>query len=122
MELQPSSFPSDCSKIAYLITLMSWRVLAWAMAVWEQQLAMYSSLEEFVAEVKKVFDTPLCRREDTRKLLQLRQGSLSVADYAVDFRTLASARFPYTVVPIRPSESSWNPEALFDMFLFNFLI
>lgn len=26
-ELQPSSFPSDCSKIAYLITLMSGRVL-----------------------------------------------------------------------------------------------
>eukprot|EP00063_Salmo_salar_P023125 XP_013997960.1 PREDICTED: protein FAM127C-like [Salmo salar] len=54
IELQPSSFPVDCSKIAYLITLMSGRALAWATAVWEQQSAVCSSLEEFVAEIKKV--------------------------------------------------------------------
>lgn len=35
-ELQLSSFPSDRLKIAYIITLMSGRVLSWAMAVWEQ--------------------------------------------------------------------------------------
>jgi hypothetical protein len=38
--LQPSSFPSDRSKIAYIITLMSGRALAWATAVWEQQSAV----------------------------------------------------------------------------------
>ena len=53
-ELQPSSFPSDCSKIAYLITLMSGRALTWATAVWEQQ----PSLEGYVGEVRKVFDAP----------------------------------------------------------------
>ncbi|XP_036845748.1 protein LDOC1-like [Oncorhynchus mykiss] len=36
-ELQPSYFPSDRSKIAYLITLISGRALTWATAVWEQQ-------------------------------------------------------------------------------------
>ena len=35
-ELQPSSFPSDRSKIAYIITLMLGRALSRAMAVWEQ--------------------------------------------------------------------------------------
>ena len=44
IELQPSSFPSDRSKIAYLITLMSGRVLTWATAVWEQQSALCSTL------------------------------------------------------------------------------
>ena len=99
-ELQPSSFSSDHSKIAYLIKWMSGKALIWAMAVWEQQSAVCISLEEFVAEVKKVFDAPLSRREAARKLLQLRQDSLSVADYAVDFRTLAA-------------ESAWSPASLF---------
>ena len=44
-------------------------------------------------------------REAARKLLQLRQDSLSVADNAVDFRTLAA-------------EGAWNPEALFGTFLY----
>ena len=74
------------------------------MAVWEQQSAICFSLEEFVAEVKKVFDSPLSGREAARKLIQLRQDSLSVADYAVDFRTLEA-------------ESAWNPELLFNTFL-----
>ena len=39
IELQPSSFPSDHSKIVYLITMMSRRALVWATAVWEQQSA-----------------------------------------------------------------------------------
>ena len=43
-------------------------------------------------------------RKAAQNLLQLRQDSRSVADYAVDFRTLAA-------------ESAWNPEALFNMFL-----
>uniref|UniRef100_A0AAZ3SS91 DUF4939 domain-containing protein n=1 Tax=Oncorhynchus tshawytscha TaxID=74940 RepID=A0AAZ3SS91_ONCTS len=102
--LQPSSFPLDRSKIAYLITLMSGRVLNWATAVWEQQPAICVSLEGFVGEVKKVFDAPFSGREAARKLIQLRQDSCSVADYAVDFCTLAV-------------ESAWNQEALFDMFL-----
>ena len=41
-ELQPSLFP------AYIITLMSWRVLAWATAVWEQQstVSEYTGVSE----------------------------------------------------------------------------
>ena len=57
-----------------------------------------------MAEVRKVFDSPMSGRKETQKLLQLRQDSRSVADYAVDFRTLAA-------------ESAWNPESLFNTFL-----
>ena len=52
---------------------------------------------------EKSFEAPVSGREAARRLLQLRQDSLSVADYAVEFRTLAA-------------EGAWNPEALFDMF------
>jgi hypothetical protein len=66
--------------------------------MWEQQ---------FVVKVRKVFDSPLSGREAARKLLQLRQDTRSVADYTMDFCTLAD-------------ESAWNSEALFDMFLHGF--
>lgn len=102
-ELQPSFFPLDCSKVAYFITLMSGKALAWAMAVWEQQATVCFSLEEFMAKIKKVFHSLLSEREAARKLLRLRQDSLS-ADYAVDFNTLVA-------------ESAWKPEAPFDTFL-----
>ena len=102
--MQPSVFPSAHSRIVYFITLMSGRALAWATMVWEQQSAIFLSLEEFEAEVRKVFDSPLSGREAAHKLLQLRQDSRSVADYAMDFRMLVA-------------ESAWNLEALFVMFL-----
>ena len=58
--------------------------------MWEKQSAVSLSLEEFVAEVRKVFEALVSRREAARKLLQLRQDTLCVADYMVDFRTLAA--------------------------------
>jgi hypothetical protein len=76
-------------KIAYIFTLMSGRALSWASAVWEQQSAICSHLEEFMAEVSKVFESPVSGRKVASKLLDLRQNPRSVADYAVDFRTLA---------------------------------
>jgi hypothetical protein len=57
-----------------------------------------------VGEVKKVFDAQFSGREAAWKVIQLGQDSRSVADFVVDFRTLAA-------------ESAWNQEALFDMFL-----
>uniref|UniRef100_A0A8K9V5D1 DUF4939 domain-containing protein n=1 Tax=Oncorhynchus mykiss TaxID=8022 RepID=A0A8K9V5D1_ONCMY len=103
-EIQPSSFPSDRSKIAYLITRLSVRALNWATAVWEQQPVICSSLEGFVEELRKVVDAPFSRKEAARKLIHLQQDARTVTDYAVDFHTLAA-------------ESAWNPEVLFDMFL-----
>ena len=75
-----------------------------AMAVWEQQSAICLSLEVFVTEVRNIFEAPVSGREAARKLLQLWQDSLSVADYAADFCMQAA-------------EGAWSPEALFDMFL-----
>jgi hypothetical protein len=42
-------------------------------------------LEDFMAEVRKVFDSPVSGREAASKLLEFCQNSSSVADYAVDF-------------------------------------
>ena len=55
-------------------------------------------------EMRKVFHHPVRGKEASQRLLQLRQGSRSVAgSLAVEFRTLAA-------------ESGWNEEALQGVF------
>ena len=73
-ELTPHAFPTDRSKIAFMISHLSGRAKAWA--EWAR-------------------NSPLCG---------LRQGSASVYDDAIRFRTLVAV-------------SWWNDKALYDMFL-----
>lgn len=100
-ELQPSKFPTSRSKVAYVITLLSGRALAWATALWEKspQPAVCSDYSCFIEEMRRVFEHPVSGREAASRLLQLTQGTRSVAELAVEFRTLAL-------------ESGWNQEAL----------
>lgn len=98
-ELQPSSFPSDRSKVAYLITLLSGKALAWATEVWGAQSPCCSSYSAFEMEFKKVFDHPIRGREASKRLLTLQQDGRSAADYAIQFRTMAAG-------------SGWNEESL----------
>lgn len=100
-ELQPNKFPTSRSKVAYVITLLSGKALAWATALWEQspQPAVCSDYSRFIDEMRRVFEHPVRGREAASRLLQLSQGTQSVAELAVEFRTLAM-------------ESGWNPEAL----------
>lgn len=61
-----------------------------------------------MAEVRKVFDSPVSGKEVASKLLELRQNSHSVADYMVDFHMLAA-------------KSAWNPEFLSIPFFTDYL-
>lgn len=50
---------------------------------------MCNSYTLFMAEMKEVFD-PVQGKEAASRLLSLRQGPNSVADYAIEFRILAA--------------------------------
>ncbi len=89
-ELQPSSFPTDRSKVAYIITLLSDKVLSWASAVWQSQDACCESYAAFEEEFKRVFDHPVSGREASKRLLTLSQGFRSTTDFAIEFRTIAA--------------------------------
>ena len=54
--------------------------------------------------LKRIFDPVTTDREKAQELRGLRQGSTSVCDYAIHFRTLAA-------------ESGWNNAAFYDVFL-----
>lgn len=103
-QLQPSSFPSDRSRVAYIITLLDGRAREWGTSVWDANSPVCSFLESFTKEMKKVFDRAASGREAARVLLQKHQGRRSVFDYAIDFRTLAA-------------NCSWNVDAQYDAFL-----
>lgn len=53
-ELQPSSFPSECSKASNVISLFSGKAMQWATAEWEQQSAVFATYETFSRELCKV--------------------------------------------------------------------
>ncbi|XP_072134918.1 uncharacterized protein [Mobula birostris] len=98
-EQQSSTYSTDKSKIAYIMGLLRGSVLAWATAVWDNQPEIYSSFATFVAELRKIFDHPVRGKDTAKGLLNLYQGSRSVAEYSVEFWTLAA-------------NSGWNDEAL----------
>lgn len=102
-KLQPLAFPTDEAKVAYIITLLTHRALAWATAVWEGQTSACQDYLSFADELRRVFDHPVGGREAASRLMRIRQGMRSAAEYAIDFRTLAV-------------ESRWDTEALMATF------
>ncbi len=102
--LQPRTFASEQAKVAFTINHLTGRARLWGTAEWERQSPACSSFQRFADELRKVFGLAASRSETTRGLMGMRQGDRTVADYSIDFRTLAS-------------HSSWNSEALVDAFL-----
>lgn len=82
-------FPSDTTKINYIIGLLRGRAQAWAQANAGAQLDSLP-LEEFISRLERVFDRANHAGCAGDRLFTLRQGRRSVADYAVEFGTLAA--------------------------------
>ena len=102
-ELQPSAFPTERSRVAYIISLLTGRARAWGTAEWERDLPVCASVSSFSTELRNVFDHETPGREAAQGLLNLTQGGRTVTDYAIEFRTIAA-------------ESSWNAPSLLDAF------
>lgn len=102
-EQQRHTYATHRSRISYLIASLKGAALAWASAVWEEQSKLCFDYDDFTQEMKKVFDHPVRGKDAARHLLSLQQGSRSVAEFAIEFRTLAA-------------ESGWNDEALQGVF------
>uniref|UniRef100_A0A8C5HTM3 Gypsy retrotransposon integrase-like protein 1 n=3 Tax=Gouania willdenowi TaxID=441366 RepID=A0A8C5HTM3_GOUWI len=89
-ELQPTSYASDRAKIAYLIGLLRGPARDWGTAVWEKQGEICTSYSRFSADMRRVFDHPVRGRDAGDRLMALRQGARSVAEYSVEFQALAA--------------------------------
>lgn len=102
-EQQPLTYARERAKISYLMGCLRGAALSWALAVWERQLELYFSYTLFTEEMRKVFNHPVRGKDTARRLLSLCQGSRSVTEMAIEFRTLAA-------------ESGWNEVALQGVF------
>lgn len=88
--LRPASFASDSAKIHYMCGLMRGRALQWAEAKFSEDTIEQTDYEDFVREFKLVFDHPDYQADASLRLLSLSQGMRSVADYSIEFWTLAA--------------------------------
>ncbi|KAK3570605.1 hypothetical protein QTP86_023662 [Hemibagrus guttatus] len=100
---QPEMYREDGNRCAFLLSLLTGKALEWASAVWDADPLIRSSSSYFAGMIREVFQYPAGRKDISLQLMELRQGSDSVADYAIKFRTLAA-------------QSGWNEAALWAVF------
>lgn len=98
--LQPSAFPTERSKVAYVLSLLTGRARHWGTAEWAHKAERCALFEQFSVDVTRVFDPANPESEATFSLLNL---SNLVIDNIIEFRTAAA-------------DSSWNETALIDAF------
>lgn len=101
---KPATYATSASKIAFIMGLLQGRALDWAAAMWQNDPLIRNNFEVFERELRKVFDHPVKGKEASKRLLSLNQGARSVAEYSVEFRTLAA-------------EAGWDESALQSVFL-----
>jgi len=99
LEMQPHLYPDDRSKVAFIISQLHGKALRWAEPLWNLNNPAVSSLSSFTTHFKEVFGKPAWDSSIGERLCKLKQGSLTVSDYALQFRTLAAA-------------SGWNEQAM----------
>ncbi|KAK3505820.1 hypothetical protein QTP70_019745, partial [Hemibagrus guttatus] len=99
----PEMYHEDGTRCAFLLSLLTGKALEWACAVWDADPLIRSSFSYFAGMIQEVFQYPAGGKDISLQLMELRQGSDSVADYAIKFRTLAA-------------QSGWNEAALWAVF------
>uniref|UniRef100_A0A3Q3A042 Reverse transcriptase domain-containing protein n=1 Tax=Kryptolebias marmoratus TaxID=37003 RepID=A0A3Q3A042_KRYMA len=102
-ELQPSSFPSERARVAFVISLLTGKAKIWGAAEWQQNSPNCYDYSSFAQEFIRVFDPSPPEREAARGLWRIKQGTRRVNEYIIDFHALAA-------------KSGWNGEALCDAF------
>lgn len=84
------AFPTDAARVNYVIELFRGRALAWAEAINLSVPLRSLSFKEFETTYKLVFDHPSYAYTASNCLLILQHGYRSLADYSVEYWTLAA--------------------------------
>ncbi|KAK3563212.1 hypothetical protein QTP86_018264 [Hemibagrus guttatus] len=99
LEMQLHLYPADHAKVAFIISHLDRKALRWAEPLWTQNNPNVSSFSIFIEHFKEVFGKAEWDSSLGERLCRLRQGAMSVSDYALQFRTLTAA-------------SGWSKQAL----------
>ncbi|KAL0168612.1 hypothetical protein M9458_036834, partial [Cirrhinus mrigala] len=97
--MQPALYPTDQSQIAFIISLLTGPALQWAETLWLQEGPATRSIRAFMAHFKEVFGQSDSDITAGEQLYHLKQGTMSIQEYSLKFRTLTAA-------------SGWNERSL----------
>ena len=86
----PGIYTTDISRVSFMIGLLRGAAMEWASALWEKGDPITTSYPAFVAELKRMFYHPVRGPDASKRLLSLSQGTSTVLEYAITFRTLAA--------------------------------
>lgn len=90
VEQQPTLYTTDAGRIAFVCSLLTGRALEWITAVWHEDGTAFTTFTDFLIRFREVFDHPREGKGAGERLLELSQGGLTAAEYALNFRTLAA--------------------------------
>ena len=103
LQMHPSRYPTDASRVGLIGTLLSGSALSWFAPILEKQSPLLNNFEEFISEFKACFGDTDSIRTAINKIRRLRQGDRPASAYAADFRLLAS-------------DIPWDDQALMEQF------
>ncbi|KAI2665792.1 Transposon Tf2-9 polyprotein [Labeo rohita] len=89
--MQPMQYPADQSKITFITSLLSGSALQWAGTLWLQAGPATQSIQTFIAHFKEVFGQSNTAISAGEQLYHLKQGTMSIHENSLKFRTLAVA-------------------------------
>ncbi|KAL0168185.1 hypothetical protein M9458_036407, partial [Cirrhinus mrigala] len=119
IQMQPQQFSSDNAKVAFLISLLTGRALQWAKAIWNANNPIINSYEQFTAHFSEVFSTVTNTLSTSDQLFRIQQGTSSVNDYTLRFRTLAAASGRNETALLGAYRQGLNPEIRAAMALYD---
>lgn len=87
---QPSRFAVEDSRVSFILSLLTGTALSWAGPLIRSRSPIMSTAERLMQEMISVFDHDITGHDAATRLMRLRQGGSSVAEFSIRFRSLAS--------------------------------
>lgn len=81
--MQPHLYPTERSKVAFVISQLQGKALLWADSIWTQNNPIIQSYSSFIDHFREVFGRPAWDSSIGEKLYNLKQGKMSVNEYAL---------------------------------------
>lgn len=105
----PSLFPDHMSRLTFTVNSLKWKALRWAHTFLQSHSIEKLTFQCFLQVFRRVFDHPLQQEATAKRILTLRQGRKSIANYSVDFRITAE-------------EAGWDNQSLKGLFTNSLMI
>ncbi|XP_062829756.1 retrotransposon-derived protein PEG10 isoform X4 [Anolis carolinensis] len=84
------TFANEMDKVQYVVDHLEGAAAEWFMALYDTNAPELNNLDAFMLALKSRFEDRLRKVRARAKLMNLKQGSCSVQEYALEFRRLAS--------------------------------